>query len=273
MSWTTEYDELLCLEVLQYEPYAKKPFTRERGQAWSNIAKTLNSLPQAKSCVTQRSVQERFSLLEKRYKDKVRKEERASGIDVEESPTDALLEEIIEKSKVAEFDFEQQSIEQSAKVEVEKCTAEDMRQKALETLSETMKRKEGSSETTKKVKRPRNTGSETLIYLREKVIKEHEIKMQELEVKKQEQTIQLEAVQNQQATAKEQVKQQQALLEMFQNQMISQQEKSQQQQQQVQQHMLKAQQQMQQTQVQLLQAQQQQSNALMALIEKRSGKN
>ena len=95
--------------------------------------------------MTQRSVRERFSLLEKRYKDKVRKEERASG--VEESPTDALLEEIIEKSKVSEFDFEQQSIEESAKVEVEKCTAEDMRQKALETLSETMKRKEESSET------------------------------------------------------------------------------------------------------------------------------
>ena len=70
MLWTDEHDELLCREVLLIEPYRKKASTRKRGQAWTTIAENLNSILKPKFNVSQRSVRERFALLEKRYRKK-----------------------------------------------------------------------------------------------------------------------------------------------------------------------------------------------------------
>ena len=41
MSWTTEYDELLCREVLQYEPYAKKPSQEKGGKLGAILQRHL----------------------------------------------------------------------------------------------------------------------------------------------------------------------------------------------------------------------------------------
>lgn len=72
-----------------------------------------------------------------KYKQKMRTEERASGIDTEMIEIDVILEEICEKEEVAE----QTDESEKKKAKAEKETAEKMSLKAMETLSESQKRK------------------------------------------------------------------------------------------------------------------------------------
>lgn len=64
---------------------------------WNEIASNLNGLVELKFKVTKRSVRDRLTLLQEKYKAKMRQEERASGIDCEETELDIALEEILEK--------------------------------------------------------------------------------------------------------------------------------------------------------------------------------
>ena len=92
----------MCREVLVSEPYKFKLRTPERGQAWESLAQQLNSIHQPKFRVTARSVRDRFSLLSTKYAQKLRMEERASGIEVEQTEQERLIDEILEREKDAE---------------------------------------------------------------------------------------------------------------------------------------------------------------------------
>ncbi|CAH3185083.1 unnamed protein product, partial [Porites lobata] len=89
MKWTVEHDLTLCGEVLLQEPF-KHPKNIKEGRGL-------------------RSVRDRLTLLQTRYKGKVREEEKASGIDCEETPLDAAIEEILEKEKAADMERNEQS--------------------------------------------------------------------------------------------------------------------------------------------------------------------
>ena len=103
MFWSDLHDELLCQELILVQPYAYQPSTRERGNAWSRIADSLNSIGNPKFYVNQRSVRERFNLILTRYKTKISAEVRATGIEVKEkTSTENLLEELNEKIKEGE---------------------------------------------------------------------------------------------------------------------------------------------------------------------------
>ena len=67
MNWTVIHDEMLCREILTYEPFNHKAGTKERGEAWKMIAESLNSLEKPKFTVIHRSVRERYAHLEKHY--------------------------------------------------------------------------------------------------------------------------------------------------------------------------------------------------------------
>ena len=41
MVWDEKKDDMLCREVLLFEPYQFKPWTRERGNAWKAISENL----------------------------------------------------------------------------------------------------------------------------------------------------------------------------------------------------------------------------------------
>ena len=149
------------------------------------MAETLNKITEPRFNVTQRSVRERFALLEKRFADKTKFENAASGINTEETPLDNLLQEIIEKARDYEAIFLDQTNDKDRKLQEEKAVQEDMRLKAMEALSETQNRKtddEGSSR-----KRKRNNGSETINYLREKASNDYEAKLEEIELRKKDQ--------------------------------------------------------------------------------------
>ena len=103
MKWTVEHDLTLCGEVLLQEPFKHPKNSKERGEVWSNVAVNLNSLENPSFKVSKRSVRDRLTLLQTKYKGKIREEEKASGIDCEETPLDAATEEILEKEKAADM--------------------------------------------------------------------------------------------------------------------------------------------------------------------------
>ena len=103
MKWTVEHDLTLCGEVLLQEPFKHPKNSKDRGEVWSNVAVNLNSLENPSFKVSKRSVRDRLTLLQTKYKRKIREEEKASGIDCEETPLDAAIEEILEKEKAADM--------------------------------------------------------------------------------------------------------------------------------------------------------------------------
>ena len=115
MKWTVEHDLTLCGEVLLQEPFKHPKNSKERGEVWSNIAVNLNSLKNPSFKVSKRSVRDRLTLLQTKYKGKIREEEKASGIDCEETPLVAAIEEILEKEKAANMERNEQSGTQTLK--------------------------------------------------------------------------------------------------------------------------------------------------------------
>lgn len=64
MNWNQMHEELLCREILIYEPFNYKFGTVQRGEAWNLIAESLNSLDvKPKFQVAQRGVEKNIKLL------------------------------------------------------------------------------------------------------------------------------------------------------------------------------------------------------------------
>ena len=93
----------LCREVLHDEPYQRKKGSNERGEAWTQIAKRLSGSDELIFRVDQRGVRERMERLKTNYKAKMKEEESASEITVEEiSELYALICLIIKQERMAE---------------------------------------------------------------------------------------------------------------------------------------------------------------------------
>ena len=103
-----------------------------------------------------------MGILINRIKKKLRAEERSSGIAPPE-PTELenLVEEIMSLEETADAEMKEDDESVKGKTEKEKAEATDMRLKALEKVSETMKRHSGENDQEKVKKRERRSGSET----------------------------------------------------------------------------------------------------------------
>ena len=99
MEWTGDHDLTLYGQVLLQEPFKHPKNSKERGDLWGQRALNHNSLSSPILKVSKRSVKDRLTLLQTKYKEKIREEERASGIDYEETQLDAAVEEILDKKK------------------------------------------------------------------------------------------------------------------------------------------------------------------------------
>lgn len=178
-----EHDVLLCREILVCEPFKPPKGSVERGKIWTKIADTLNSLTTIRFKVNQRGVRERYERLRKKFLEKQREEEKASGISPEETELDSLLEEITDREKLADETRDNTT----KKAEADKNTAEEMRKLAMERVSETQKRgdEEGCSSTKKK--RKRRSGNEAVEFLREKSEREMRLREEELADKRAQQ--------------------------------------------------------------------------------------
>ena len=178
MAWTEEQDLLLCREILISQPY-KFPFgSRERGHCWNEVANRLNECNQPRFTVDQRAVRERYAKIEKYFKNRMAKEERASGINAEESELDQAIQDIMGMAEAAEEEITQKAAENKNSRDKDRLTAEDVRKRSMERLSETQEREKIENETKKR------SYVDTLEFLREKAEKEFEMKGEELELKK-----------------------------------------------------------------------------------------
>ena len=61
MLWSDNKDEILCREVLVFEPYQFKPRSHERGNAWKAISENLNASITLSFKVNARSMRERLT--------------------------------------------------------------------------------------------------------------------------------------------------------------------------------------------------------------------
>ena len=174
MEWSESHDLALCGEVLLLEPLKYPKRSKKRGEIWGRIAVNLNSVNSPKSKVSKRSVRDRFTLLRTKYKVKIREEERASGIDCEETQLDAALEEITEKERAADLERNDKAGVVNKKNESEKASAEEVRKQAMERLGKTQKRNADSGE--EKSKKYRKRSSDAVEYLKEKFQEEKELR-------------------------------------------------------------------------------------------------
>lgn len=185
--WNNDQDIAMCREVLVEEPYRFKIRSAERGQAWESIAENLNVMPSLKFRVTARSVRDRYNLLTKEMQAKLKIEEKSTGIDVESSELDDLLEEILEREKAAKQKLESDDENKRKIAENDKTAAEDMRKQALEGMGQTAKRKKGGDDSEAPNKKSRRSTVDVVEYLKERAAKEIVLKEQELELRKKEQ--------------------------------------------------------------------------------------
>ena len=117
-----------------------------------------------------------------KHKKKMRNEEAASGVDCEESELDNILQNLKEETEETAETYNKQTCGKNQQEQAEKTSAEEVRKQAMESLSETKKRKSLGMEEGTKPKR--NTGSDTMVYLKQCAEQENDIRQQELELKK-----------------------------------------------------------------------------------------
>ena len=118
------------------------------------IADNLNAIEDPKFRVTARSVRDRYAYLTSRKSTQLKDVERASGIAVVETELDVLLEEILEKEKEAKLAFEDKKKEADDKEAKDKLSAQEMRKKAMERMSQKKKNNLEEDDSGPKKKRP-----------------------------------------------------------------------------------------------------------------------
>jgi hypothetical protein len=89
--------------------------------------------------VEQRSVRDRLKKLIKQFRKKENDERRASGISPELTELDTLLEEISEKEEASETLAADMGDREKRRLEEDQMARQEMRKRAMETLSETQK--------------------------------------------------------------------------------------------------------------------------------------
>jgi len=211
----------MCREVILEEPYNFKPRSPERGKVWDSIATHLNDLQQPAFRVTARSVRDRYALLTSKRAQKIREEEKASGIDVEDvSELDNLLEDILEREKEGKAAIEAQNLEKNKKSEKEKGAVDLIRRQAMEKME---KRQSDEFQTGTKKKGRRST-SDAIDYLKEKASKEYDLRKEEMELKKKEQDQSSQQQQDMMKVLLNQMQQQQQQQQNLQTMFLSQQQ-------------------------------------------------
>ena len=195
MEWTRDHDILLLREMLASDIFHHKKGSPDRGRIWDEIADRLNATKDLVFRVKEkRGVRDRWNLLKNKFKKNRREEETASGIEVDDQDEkDILLDELTDQEEAIKANT-------GSKDDMEKAAAEDVRNKALERLGETTKRKKNDGNDATKKTKTRRSSEGALTFLKERA-------EQELELRKQDQQIQQQAQQ-------QQIRQQQQMMQM-----------------------------------------------------------
>ena len=182
MVWTEAHNEMLLREMYLHEPRQFRKGSPQRGNVWEQISVSMNDLEHPKFDVMQKSVRDHYNLLEKQQKKRLREEEKASGISLDHSEFEDSMEDIIELFKMKDEEDQLNDAEKKDKLVADSMAALEMKQTALETLSESKKRKAKDQEG--KRKRKMSNGSDTIAYLQQKV--DSELRREEMKLKQEE---------------------------------------------------------------------------------------
>ena len=186
MVWSTAHDEMLCREILVIDPFTgTRKSTVARGTKWEEVAKNLNKIKQIYFKVDKRAVRDRYNLLAKELRKKLKREKKESGVETDMTEVEMALEELIEKEDAAETEQRVVDNQKKAKDSQDRENAENIRKKAMERLGQTQKRKADENESEGKRRKKRSSGSDTLSFLREKNEQAQEMQKEELELRKQ----------------------------------------------------------------------------------------
>ena len=178
MKWSEAHGVHFLKEMTLYQPWLHKKGTTERGEIWANFATCLGAHTELTFRVTQRSIRDRYILLERRYKKKIAEEEKASGISPEPTELDRLMEDIVTLFEEAD----KSEAEKKRKLEEEAAEIQEIRRVSLETFKETKERNPDE----KPKKKQRASGADAIAFIKEKIRQEGIQKENELELKKQE---------------------------------------------------------------------------------------
>ena len=107
---------------------------------------------------------------------------KESGITPERTEVGAAVEQITAMEESADTELQKAIDENKEKLEADRGKADDMREKAMETMGKTQKWK--SDEGSSKAKKSRRSGSEAIEYLKERAVEDLKLKCQEIELKK-----------------------------------------------------------------------------------------
>lgn len=141
MEWTEDHDHFLCQEILALEPFKGKKGCIARGRIWDQIAGNLNSLEIPRFKVTKRSVRERYTLLIEKVRKKLKEDEKASGIETDMNNVERALEEILENKEA-----DAENTLATDRKRVDNVKAVEMRNRAMESMRSTQKRKQGDED-------------------------------------------------------------------------------------------------------------------------------
>ena len=74
MVWSTAHDEMLCREILVIDPFTGiRKSTVARGTKWEEVAENLNKIKQIYFKVDKRAVRDRYNLLSKELRKKLKR--------------------------------------------------------------------------------------------------------------------------------------------------------------------------------------------------------
>ncbi|XP_032223369.2 uncharacterized protein LOC5522126 [Nematostella vectensis] len=172
------------------ELFSYKKGSPDREKVWVSIQETLNSIENPKFLLKdKRAVRDRWTLLQTKFKKRIRAEEMASGIDCELLEKDRLIEELCEKE-------ESQTANNKKKTE-DKAAAEDVRKKAMQRMGGGKRKAKADGESdeasTSGGKKSRRSGGEVVEFLREKAKAEQESRTEQA----RQQSLQMELLRKQ----------------------------------------------------------------------------
>ena len=103
MVWSTFHDEMLCREILVIDPFTRtRKSTVARGTKWEEVAENLNKIKQIYFEVDKRAVRDRYNLLSKDLRKKLKREKKERAVETDMTEVEMALEELIEKEDAAE---------------------------------------------------------------------------------------------------------------------------------------------------------------------------
>ena len=139
MVWSEQRDLTLLKEIAAEGVLTKKEKSRERGSGWQTAAENL--CPVFNIELSSRSVRDHYSMLSRKHKTRLAREERATGEGGEElTEKEALLEELMQIEEETEIQMGEEMVLRKETAEMEKAKGLEMRERAMECYGETRKR-------------------------------------------------------------------------------------------------------------------------------------